>query len=542
MKCAFVIPGKYGDCLSILPILNHNRKSGRVPVVTSKRYADIFDGFDWIEVHSLDHDWQNLEHFIRYAKSKFEKVIVLSVFGKSIPFEHRLHSFQLDQYSRAGMLERWDDWNVEIPRPPNSDELVARYIHGTPTILLADSSESSPFEYSSELHAMLTHEFPDHQILCLSEIRLTNLKDFLPIYDAADLIVTTETSHLHLSKFTNTPVIALTTDTPSHWNGSAYSNRFAMQMRYSDWPFLKNALIYKANNILFGIGSNLVPDKINTPKPFSYNPSIIRHEGRLLTSYRHHEDSRKWRTQLRMLDGENDYPIFLHDSLGTEHSFEDMRLFRYKDQLHGSYVVSRYGDNPSPFTPCAVGYGRMEFRDGTWHVVEHIQPKYGKNNFSGQEKNWLLFEHEDHLYCSYQCVPEHIVIQLDGDRVVKEFRNKCDGWKWGAIRGGTQPIPYEGKLLRFFHSQTNNLKKFDWWNYHMGAMLMDNKPPFEILKISSSPILSGTNQYCYGWKNWKPRVVIPYGAIEVEGSFRVSIGLNDSECAIVDLKESDLKF
>jgi ADP-heptose:LPS heptosyltransferase len=68
--------------------------------------------------------------------------------------------------------------------------------------------------------------------------------------DAADLIVSIDTSFLHLSAATKTPVIALSTDTPSTWHGSAWHPRFAMHCRYGDYLLRKSELLHVARKAI----------------------------------------------------------------------------------------------------------------------------------------------------------------------------------------------------------------------------------------------------------------------------------------------------
>lgn len=145
------------------------------------------------------------------------------------------------------------------------------------------------------------------------------------------------------------------------------------------------------------------------------------------------------------------------------------------------------------------------------------------------------------LYCIYKLAPEQIVLELQGDAVIKEYRTKSPDWDWGEMRGGTQPISHKGLWLRFFHSSTRNNKSAWGWNYYLGALLMENTPPFQIVAVSKFPILAGTERY-FPVTRWKPRVIFPAGAIKTENGFVVSVGLNDAATARVTLTEQDLNL
>jgi len=70
-------------------------------------------------------------------------------------------------------------------------------------------------------------------------------------------------------------------------------------------------------------------------------------------------------------------------------SYEDLRLFLFKDKLHGAYTVSR-ADHQNQFKGYQA-YGEIKEVDGNWSI-EHIQIRRPGNDFTGTEKNWVLFE------------------------------------------------------------------------------------------------------------------------------------------------------
>lgn len=240
--------GKNGDVLSALPIAHHHFVTDKKkPVmIVSKEYAHLLDRVPFVEAEVYPGPWTDLAGALKYAKRKYQKVSVLSTFGANYPVEHRCSSFQLEAYERAGMLKQWGRLKLdglargEPVKFPKS------------TILFADHSQSSPFLQKDDLFKLLKEQFPKHDILRLSEYRVPHLFDFLDWYEAAQALVTVETSHLHLSAATKTPVFALATDKPSRWNGSAWSKRFAFFCRYSEYDSRKVELIEAIKDALAG--------------------------------------------------------------------------------------------------------------------------------------------------------------------------------------------------------------------------------------------------------------------------------------------------
>lgn len=255
MSRIFVMLGKNGDQLSVLPILQHeyNLTGEKQTIMVSKQYSSLLQRVSFAKSEVFDGSWQDLKGAIRYAKQHFNGVIVPQTFGKDFPIQHKTASFQLDQWLRAGYLDKWDTLPLTLPRPKNAKAIAKKHLQGKPTILFGDHSQSSPFPHREEFAKLLQHHFSHtHQIIRLSTIQLEHPLDLLALYDAADLLVSIETMHLHLSKATSTPVIALATDTPTKWHGSANSRRFRFYAHYGEWEHRKTELIQAAKAALAG--------------------------------------------------------------------------------------------------------------------------------------------------------------------------------------------------------------------------------------------------------------------------------------------------
>lgn len=239
MTSCFIALGKCGDIISTLPILHREFVTTKQKpcVVVSKQYAEVLERAPFINPVVYQGDWMDLSGALKFAKQKFDRVTVLSVFGKDFPMEHRTASFQLEAYERAGKLNLWDQLRLQGLSP------VPRVKFEAQSILFADHSQSSPFLQKEDLFALLKESFPKHQILRLSSYKLPHFFDFVSWYDAADAVVCVESAHLHLSAATSRPVAALTMDKPSKWNGSAWSKRFSFYCRYSEYPNRKPELV-----------------------------------------------------------------------------------------------------------------------------------------------------------------------------------------------------------------------------------------------------------------------------------------------------------
>lgn len=209
--------------------------------MVSKQYASILDRVDYCEPVVFPGEWDDLEGALKLAKNNFDKVIVTQTYGRKFPIQHRRSSFQLEAYHRASCLPLWDKLPLVIKRNRKQEQSLLGKLgtNGKRFVLFADHSQSSPFLQKDELFDLVADWLKQQPIarklVRLSELRLPHLCDFLALYDAADALIAVESAHLHLSKASKTPVLALATDKPSLWHGSCWSNRFAFYARYSEW-------------------------------------------------------------------------------------------------------------------------------------------------------------------------------------------------------------------------------------------------------------------------------------------------------------------
>ncbi len=538
MSC-YCQTGKHGDLLSLLPILYHEFvTTGIKPtLVVSKAFRQIPESLDYINTVIFDGDMQDLEGAIKFAKSQFSDVKIAQLHGKGFTFEHRHPSFQYDQWDRAGALSKWDTLPLVLPRRPITSKPIVDLLTESPSyILFGDHSQSSPFFHKEELAKALQENFPQHQIVRLSEHRASHPLDLLALMDAADLIICADSMPLHLSAACKTPVIALVTDNVSRWHGSGWSKRFALHCRYSDYNRRSAEIIRVAKRVIQG-----KPALVETPLDTmarGYNPSIIKYGDKTLTVHRHHP-KRHWKTRLAINDGTISDIIFPKEL--EECSFEDARLFTHQGKLMLTYVLAKSVPVSNTFR-CVVGYGMLVQREGRWHLEKHIQPVFRNNDWSGMVKNWMPFEHDGKIHFIYgNHFGEQIVIQVDGEKVTQEFKSPEAKWGYGEIRGGAI-VPRGDKFLRFFHSRQggDHWGRHGTFQYHVGAILMEAKPPFKVIQVGQHPILSGDERYVPGVYHWKPNCCLIFGAIAQGEDFLISFGRNDSSSHVAKLRYEDL--
>jgi len=292
-----------------------------------------------------------------------------------------------------------------------------------------------------------------------------------------------------------------------------------------------------------------LPSAIVNPQAlpaYAYNPSIIRYQNRLLCVYRYH-DQRDFSTALGIAEIDEKGTVYGRKQLQIPHmggSEEDARFFMRGQTLCLCYVDSTY---PAMPPRAVVKYGRL-VEDTVWTLQEIHQPEYGNNDIGHCQKNWVMWELNGELFCQYSTSPKTVILKLNGARADVVAEDDGPRWSYGQIRGGTTPLPYKDKLLRFFHSAVDSELPPDFRRYFVGAMLIEPEPPFKPIAVSKRPILFGsekdtmTDTHRSACIHFKAKVVFPLGAIPHADGFLLSCGINDSQCALVYIKPENLNL
>jgi predicted GH43/DUF377 family glycosyl hydrolase len=273
--------------------------------------------------------------------------------------------------------------------------------------------------------------------------------------------------------------------------------------------------------------------------PFAYNPSIIRHGGELMMSFRWHNQAGASNISVVAItdDFKTSDPISLSC---TDHTgMEDPKLFEHRGKMMISWVASRFPDTARS----AVRYSEL-FED----FKPSGQIGLPGNDFSGVQKNWVFFSRNDALWCIYQEHPSQKVYKIFSSEAFECLDSEGPAWPYGDIRGDTAPIDYGGKLLRFFHSRTDRGIGHAEHRYYIGAVLHEPEPPFSVVAVSKKPIIYGsevdglTADQRLACFHHKRNVVFSGGAIEHEGGWLLSVGVNDSAIVLAKINPKDLNL
>ncbi len=238
----FVMLGRYGDVCNILPMLKAEADAGNRPtLVIAKEFEAILDGVSYcgrlVWPDRNDYLPQCLK-WLATARGITDPIVCQT---HRHPTEHHrklTESYQSECWRLAGKHQR--DFVARGPlvfdrRNPDREERLVRHtvsVTEKPLLLVGLDSVSSPLrDRAQSLMLALRHAFADtHQILDLSTIRAERIYDLLGLYDRAACLVAADTLHLHLSRASKAPLVALVNN---GWYGSIVEHA-SEAIRYAD--------------------------------------------------------------------------------------------------------------------------------------------------------------------------------------------------------------------------------------------------------------------------------------------------------------------
>lgn len=206
--------------INVLPLAARLGKvSGKpVPWVVSEEFASTLEGASYVRPVPIRLDYGKPNQAIQIARSK-------GFSGRPIIAQANGHilapvtpSYQTDAWEAAKMLGEFQRMPLTFDRRDRNREakLVAETLDGRPAILVSLNSVSSPIQFPGFIER-LREELPGCQIVDMGTVRADRLYDVLGLMDKARLLVTVDSSLLHLSRASSCPVWSITND---GWKGS----------------------------------------------------------------------------------------------------------------------------------------------------------------------------------------------------------------------------------------------------------------------------------------------------------------------------------
>lgn len=175
--------------------------------------------------------------------------------------------------------------------------------------------------------------------------------------------------------------------------------------------------------------------------------------------------------------------------------------------------------------------------------VREISLPYGKNGNGTHEKNWMPFElPSGKLGLVYKIGHEHVVIDTWTGTTHRTTGVKK--WRWGTMSGRSNAVllPDGKRYLALIGGHQPHAKRNS--EYWFGAYTFSAEAPHEILSVSRDPIVWASDRTPALVNpfdsNWNPICIFPAGLVLENDLALVSVGLNDSYCALMQFPVSEL--
>jgi hypothetical protein len=242
----FVFGGRFGDiCHSLPAVFEYWTRTGERPRFTAAaEFASILDGCAYLEPISAPVPWQNINDIVQYSKSRFpqDEFVVMACYGVNYSPGYKNHSYLRDSWRLSQCPFPPETVPLVFDKRNPAREEVLRQRIGLPERFIAVSTtgKSSPFNHTPTLLADIHTACPTMPIVDIGTIRADRVYDVLGILEWAEVLVTIDTLHLHLSAaLPDLPVFALVCDGPALWNRSDWRPQQVWRATYSEYLELR---------------------------------------------------------------------------------------------------------------------------------------------------------------------------------------------------------------------------------------------------------------------------------------------------------------
>lgn len=228
-----------GDILSILPVAWWWSQQGMdVGILTRPEYESLFASITYAHPILYDAPRNGVHQALAYAQQNhLPEPWPVQVDGNPKPLDHPARNFIVEQWTRAGELERFHRLPLVFDRRDyRADRQIAtNHIGqlGRKVIGYCLQGISSPFNDASLFAAWLRETFADRYTLVdLGSIHLASVVDLLPILAHCDRLVTIDTAIMHLGYACRVPTIGLSL--PATWYRSEPHAHWVEHLTYPE--------------------------------------------------------------------------------------------------------------------------------------------------------------------------------------------------------------------------------------------------------------------------------------------------------------------
>lgn len=236
----FVMLGRFGDIISILPLLKSEADAGRRPtLVVAQEFASILDGVSYCDRIVWEGGYDRLPDALRWLRRDkgIAMPVVCQVHTNPRDRARLTSSYQTECWRLAGRLDAFAKRGpLEFDqRDTVREELYASRVCGgadKPVILVGLDSVSSPLNNTDGIYLEVRSRFlHSHEVIDLGMLPpAERIYDLITLFDKSACLICADTSYAHLARASKVPLVAIL----NHgWRGSIIEDATAT-IRYKD--------------------------------------------------------------------------------------------------------------------------------------------------------------------------------------------------------------------------------------------------------------------------------------------------------------------
>lgn len=217
--------GRFGDCVNILPIAKHIHDTyGKPHFMVSREFSSVLEGVSYVTPYIVDLPNDALIEALAVAKREFKYVVQTQIWGKNYVQQKLCRSYNEESWRMGGFWRRFEDKSMrplfDLRDKEREAALVKKLsVTGKPLLLVnVTNGVSSPFPSGSALMEKIRNHFGHYEIINMAELKCGKIFDILGLMDAAQCLISIDTSLLHFAPATNVPTIAIVN--PNPWAGT----------------------------------------------------------------------------------------------------------------------------------------------------------------------------------------------------------------------------------------------------------------------------------------------------------------------------------
>lgn len=231
MPTCLVQLGNAGDLVSLLPILREMYAQGRQPaVVTQPEFIPVLEATSYVTPISLDLSQRHIHAAQELARDRgYDDVVTTQVFANTCRAPWGGENWQTEQWCRAGFETQFHELPTVFDRRDFRSEAESLGMHmpkedGRPLLVYNLSGRSQPYRHAECQRRWIELYFPEHRKVDIGDLRLPNITHLLAFIERAEVLITVDTSTVHLAHTSNTPTIVFLpenlyprSEPRSHW-------------------------------------------------------------------------------------------------------------------------------------------------------------------------------------------------------------------------------------------------------------------------------------------------------------------------------------